>query len=82
MNFHFVHVICLSTLHSTLGADHKTCLWDVGTGEVLAELELRDILFSVSFNFTGSKIVTACKDKVVRVHDARSLEILKVSLTV
>ena len=51
----------------------------MGTGEVLAELELRDVLFSISFNHTGSKIVTACKDKSIRVHNARTLEVLKVS---
>lgn len=62
-----------------VGADHKLCLWDVGTGEILAELEIRDIIFSISFNNVGSKLVTACKDKSIRIHNARTLEVLKVS---
>lgn len=61
-----------------LGADFKTCLWDVGCGEVLAELSLPDVLFSLSFNYNGSKFVTACKDKTIRVHDARSLTVTQV----
>lgn len=56
-------------------ADLKTCLWDVGTGEVLALLELPDILFSLNFNFNGEKIVSASKDKLIRVHNARTLEV-------
>ncbi|XP_067934740.1 coronin-1C-like isoform X1 [Watersipora subatra] len=59
------------------GADHKLCLWDVGSGEVLSELSLPEVLFSLSFNFNGSKIVSTCKDKKIRIHDARSLKVAK-----
>lgn len=60
------------------GADNKTCLWDVGTGEVLAEIDLPDVLFSFSFNFNGEKVVSTCKDKLLRVHNARTLEVVQV----
>lgn len=67
-------------MHFLVGHDQKICLWDVGAGEVLSELDLSDILFSISFNWDGSQFVTAGKDKKVRVHDARSLKVLHVSL--
>ena len=60
------------------GADLKTCLWDIGAGEVLAELSLNDIVFSLSFNSNGEKLVAACKDKMVRVLEARTLEVIQV----
>lgn len=63
---------------SLTGADNKTCLWDVGTGEVLAELDLNDLLYSIAFSFNGEKLVSTCKDKMVRVHNARTLEVIQV----
>lgn len=63
------------------GADLVTCLWDVGTGEVLATLDLPDILYSLSFNCTGEKLVSTSKDKLMRVHNARTLEVLQVRAT-
>lgn len=68
-------VVCRFT-----GADNKTLLWDVGTGDVLAELDLNDLLYSITFSYSGDKIATTCKDKFLRVHNARTLEVLKVSL--
>lgn len=59
------------------GADNKVCIWNVGTGEVLSEAELPNVIFSASFSYNGSKLVTACKDKIVRVHNARTLEVLQ-----
>ncbi|KAF6037739.1 hypothetical protein EB796_003946 [Bugula neritina] len=67
----------VSNILASSGSDHKFCLWDVGCGEVLTEIDLKDVLFSISFNFTGDKIVTACKDRSVRVHDARTLTVLQ-----
>ncbi|XP_067931451.1 coronin-1B-like isoform X2 [Watersipora subatra] len=66
-----------SNILASSGADNKTCLWDVGAGEVLAEINLPDILFSISFNMNGEKLVSTSKDKLVRVHNARSLEVIQ-----
>jgi len=49
----------------------------VGTGDVLAELDLNDLLYSITFSYSGDKIATTCKDKFLRVHNARTLEVLK-----
>jgi len=72
--------VAVISVFSVIGADPMVCLWDVGTGEVLAEIALPNILFSMNFSFNGSQMVTACKDKKIRVHDARTLQVLKVSL--
>ena len=60
------------------GADCKTLLWDVGQGEILAELDLPDLLYSIGFSYNGEQVVSTCKDKFLRVHNARTLEVVKV----
>lgn len=54
------------------GADHKLVLWNVGTGESLMEVELPDLVLSMSFNYDGTRFVTTCKDKKMRVFDTRT----------
>lgn len=62
----------------TAGADLKIFLWNVGTGEALIEIDGHpDLIWSVDFNYNGSKIVTTCKDKQIRVIDPRSGRILQ-----
>ncbi|XP_055328592.1 coronin-1C-A-like isoform X2 [Paramacrobiotus metropolitanus] len=62
----------------SVGGDSKIVIWNIGTGEPLKVIEGHpDIIFSAAFNYNGSKIVTTCKDKLIRVIDARSGEILE-----
>lgn len=62
----------------SVGADSKIVIWNIGTGEPLRVIEGHpDIIFSAAFNYNGSKIVTTCKDKLIRVFDARSGELLE-----
>ena len=73
------HVILKSFWYMYLsGADCKTLLWDVGQGEILAELDLPDLLYSIGFSYNGEQVVSTCKDKFLRVHNARTLEVVKV----
>lgn len=58
------------------GSDLKIIIWDIGTGEILKEIMFPDLIFSCSFNWNGSQIVTICKDKKIRVHDVRSGEVI------
>ena len=62
-----------------LGSDNKIFIWNVGTCEVLAELDFPDIPLCAAWNFDGSHIVTTCKDKMIRIIDPRSAQILHVS---
>lgn len=73
------HMILKSFWYIDLsGADCKTLLWDVGQGEILAELDLPDLLYSIGFSYNGEQVVSTCKDKFLRVHNARTLEVVKV----
>lgn len=60
------------------GGDPLIILWNVGTGEALVQIDCHpDVIYGVDFNPNGSKIVTTCKDKIVRVIDARTGEVLE-----
>uniref|UniRef100_A0A5S6QRW6 Coronin n=1 Tax=Trichuris muris TaxID=70415 RepID=A0A5S6QRW6_TRIMR len=62
----------------TVGADAKIFLWNVSTGEALIEIAGHpDLIWSIDFNYNGSKLLTTCKDKMIRVIDPRSGRILQ-----
>lgn len=64
----------------SVGADQKMLIWNVGTGEALIEIAGHpDLIWSVAFNYDGSKIVTTCKDKRIRVIDPRTGKIIQVT---
>lgn len=55
------------------GSDNKVFVWNVGTAEILTELDMHpDMIYSAVWNYNGSKIATTCKDKVIRVFDPRT----------
>lgn len=58
-----------------LSASHDPliCIWNLETGECVTEIDCHpDLIFSVSWNRDGSKLATTCKDKQIRIIDARS----------
>uniref|UniRef100_T1JJ26 Coronin n=1 Tax=Strigamia maritima TaxID=126957 RepID=T1JJ26_STRMM len=59
------------------GGDNKVVVWNVGTGEALSEIDFPDVLYSCCFNLNGSKLITACKDKKLRVVNPRSGKLIK-----
>ena len=64
---------------ASAGADNLLCVWDTGTGELLMDTDVHpDMIQSISWNYNGSQLVTTCKDKKIRVLDARSGEVLSV----
>ena len=71
----------LNTCYGILkGADNKVLIWNAGTEEIFVEIELPDLCICVSFNYDGSKLVTTCKDKMMRIFNARTGEVLSVSI--
>jgi len=63
---------------ASAGADMKLIIWDVGTATALTNIDCHpDVLFSLSWNYNGSRIVTSCKDKMLRVIDPRSGEVVQ-----
>lgn len=61
-----------------LGSDNKIFIWNVGTEEAIVEIDVPDQALSASWNLNGSKFVTTCKDKMMRVFDPRSGDMLGV----
>jgi coronin-1B/1C/6 len=60
----------------TSGSDNQIVIWNVGTGEVLVHIDCHpDIVFSACWNWDGSKLVTTCKDKKIRIIDPRTGDI-------
>lgn len=41
-----------------------------------------DIIYSLAFNFNGSLLATTCKDKMLRIIDARTGQVLRVRILV
>lgn len=60
----------------TAGSDNQIVIWNVGTGEVLVHIDSHpDVVYSACWNWDGSKLVTTCKDKKIRIIDPRTGEI-------
>jgi coronin-1B/1C/6 len=62
-----------------LGGDMKIFIWNVGTSTILTTIDCHpEVILSVSWNYNGSRIVTSCKDKMLRVINPRNGEVLQV----
>ncbi|KAF2882857.1 hypothetical protein ILUMI_23369 [Ignelater luminosus] len=60
----------------TAGSDNQVVIWNVGTGEALVHIDSHpDIVYSACFNWDGSKLLTTCKDKKIRIINPRTGEI-------
>ncbi|CAG2202301.1 CORO1B_1C_6 [Mytilus edulis] len=58
------------------GQDNIIMIWNVGTGEAVVQIDSPDHILSASWNYDGSKFVATCKDKMMRVYDPRSGDML------
>ncbi|XP_078598527.1 coronin-1C-like isoform X3 [Branchiostoma floridae x Branchiostoma japonicum] len=59
------------------GSDNFVVIWNVGTEEPLSLIECHtDILWSCGWNYNGTRIVTTCKDKTLRVIDPRTGDVI------
>eukprot|EP01134_Creolimax_fragrantissima_P004365 CFRG4365T1 len=58
-------------------ADNTMKVWNVATGECVNTFECHpNTVFQFSFNWDGSKMVTTCKDKKIRIIDTHTGEVL------
>jgi len=58
-------------------------VWNVGIGEVLVHIDCHpDIVYSASWNWDGSQLLTTCKDKKMRIIDPRTGDIQEASIPV
>ncbi|XP_074640814.1 coronin-1C-A-like [Tubulanus polymorphus] len=63
------HMVLLSA-----GSDNLVIIWNLETAKPLVEIAFPHLIHTVAFNYNGSRIVTICKDKNMRVLDARTGE--------
>lgn len=62
------------------GCDNVVILWNVARGESVVRIDSvhTDLIYSACWNRNGSQILTACKDKKLRVFDPRKGTVIKV----
>eukprot|EP00064_Thunnus_orientalis_P023130 superscaffoldBa00008448_g23359 len=77
-----VGILCWHpTAHNVLmsaGCDNVLILWNVARGEAVVRMDTvhTDLIYSACWNRDGSQILTACKDKTLRVLDPRKGTVL------
>lgn len=54
------------------GSDNRIIIWDVGTAEAITVIDHPDLAFHCAWNWDGSRLATTCKDKKIRIYDART----------
>ena len=55
-------------------------IWNVGTGEPTVVIDSHpDLVYSACWNWEGSKLLTTCKDKKIRIIDPRNGNVDEVS---
>ncbi|CAG0881182.1 unnamed protein product [Darwinula stevensoni] len=55
------------------GSDNLIVIWNVGTGEALKVHDCHpDLIYSASWNWIGTKVLTTCRDKKIRIIDPRT----------
>ncbi|XP_072224149.1 coronin-1A [Leuresthes tenuis] len=69
------------TAHNVLmsaGCDNVVILWNVARGDAVVRIDSvhTDLIYSACWNRDGSKILTSCKDKTMRVLDPRKGTVL------
>ncbi|KDO23448.1 hypothetical protein SPRG_11375 [Saprolegnia parasitica CBS 223.65] len=69
----YFHPTASNVLAST-SADYTVRLWDIEKGSQIVNMEhnTENLVQDMAWNWTGSTLATTCKDKVVRLYDARS----------
>lgn len=70
---------CAADIILSCSADQRVIVWNVGTSEMVVSIEFPEPPITASWNHLGSRFVVSCKDKKVRLIDARSGDVLKVN---
>ncbi|KAL4658372.1 coronin-1A-like isoform X1 [Arapaima gigas] len=62
----------------TAGCDNVVILWNVACGEAVVQIDdvHTDLIYSACWNRDGSRILTSCKDKKLRILDPRKGKVL------
>jgi len=67
----------VSNVMLSVSQEPKICVWNLDEGTVATEIEdIPDIIYNAEWSQKGDKIVSCCKDKKFRIHNARTGELL------
>eukprot|EP00088_Acartia_fossae_P016442 TRINITY_DN1919_c0_g1_i2.p1 TRINITY_DN1919_c0_g1~~TRINITY_DN1919_c0_g1_i2.p1 ORF type:complete len:628 (+),score=126.99 TRINITY_DN1919_c0_g1_i2:93-1976(+) len=63
---------------ASVGFDNIIIIWDVSRGSQVKQITCHsDTIYSLAFDRNGSKMVTTCKDKIIRIIEPRSGDVIK-----
>ena len=63
------------------GSDNLVVIWNIDSGQPAIKIESHpDVIYSACWNWDGSKLLTTCKDKKLRIIDPRNGNIEEVYL--
>lgn len=66
---------------ASAAADCRVCLWNVSRNECFLVIDHHDdLVYSMAFNTNGTFLATTCKDRFLRIFDARTGSIMQESL--
>ena len=69
-----------SNIIMSISQDPSIVIWNLDDGSAVIEIDCHpDIIHNADWSTNGDRIVTSCKDKVIRIIDARTGSILIVS---
>jgi WD40 repeat protein len=72
-----------SNVLATSSTDYTVKVWDVEKGAAKCHVDGHaDIIQSIDWNYEGSLITTACKDKKIRVIDPRTGQVVSVRIII
>lgn len=62
------------------GCDNVVILWNVARGEAVVRMDTQhtDLIYSACWNRDGTKILTSCKDKKIRLLDPHKATVITV----
>merc|ERR1712038_155224 len=67
-----------NNIMASSGYDNMIIIWNVTKAIPVIHMSIHpDTIYSMSWNRIGSHLVTTCKDKILRIFDARSGEVTK-----
>ncbi|CUM66080.1 uncharacterized protein PRCAT00003734001 [Priceomyces carsonii] len=67
---------CAQNILASCSMDYTVKIWNVETGKEVITLPHKDMVTSFSFNYNGSLLATASRDKKIRIWDIREQKVI------
>lgn len=60
----------------SVSQEPKIVVWNLDDGEAHVEIDITQLVWNASWSLKGDKIVTTCKDKMIRIYNARTGDLI------